>query len=183
MKQKKAAMEMSVGTIVTIVLLMTVLILGLVLVRTIFKSSTENIEGIDQAVKSEIEKLFSENENKKVIIYPPTREITIKKGEDSRGFGLSIRNVGDEDKFSYEINAQQASCDMRLSEAEDLISLNRERKGIIIPAGSFMDDPIFIKFNIPETTMPCQIVYTVDIKKGSEIYGASTDVILTIKSE
>jgi len=36
MKSKRAAMEMSVGTIVTIVLLMTVLILGLVLVRSIF---------------------------------------------------------------------------------------------------------------------------------------------------
>ena len=44
---KRAAMEMSVGTIVTIVLLMTVLIMGLVLTRTIFKSSVENINGID----------------------------------------------------------------------------------------------------------------------------------------
>ena len=180
---KKAAMEMSVGTIVTIVLLMTVLILGLVLVRTIFSGAIENIEGIDQAVKSEIEKLFSENENKKIIVYPPTREITIKKGEDSRGFGLSIRNIGEEDKFSYDITAQEVSCNMRLPEAENLISLNRQRNNIIIPAGSFMENPIFVKFNIPETTPPCQISYTVNIKKGTQAYGASTDVYLTIKSE
>ena len=45
MRDKKAAMEMSVGTIVTIVLLMTVLILGLVLVRTIFSRSEERRVG------------------------------------------------------------------------------------------------------------------------------------------
>ena len=49
-------MQMSVGTIVTIVLLMTVLILGLVLVRTIFGGAVENIDNIDQAVKNEINK-------------------------------------------------------------------------------------------------------------------------------
>jgi hypothetical protein len=181
--KKKAAMEMSVGTIVTIVLLMTVLILGLVLVRTIFKGSIENIEGIDQAVKSEIEKLFAENENKKIIVYPPSRDIKIRKGEDSRGFGLSIRNVGDEDQFSYDITAQETDCNMGLNEAENLISLNKQRSNILIPAGSIMEDPIFVKFNIPETAPPCQITYIINMKKGTQTYGASTDVYLTIKTK
>ena len=39
--KKRGAMEMSVGTIVTIVLLMTVLVLGIFLVQRIFTSSTE----------------------------------------------------------------------------------------------------------------------------------------------
>ena len=39
---------MSVGTIVTIVLLMTVLVLGLVLIRTIFKGAVENIDITDK---------------------------------------------------------------------------------------------------------------------------------------
>lgn len=183
-KNRRAAMEMSVGTIVTIVLLMTVLILGLVLIRTIFKSSVENINGIDTAVKAEIEKLFAENENKKVVIYPPTREVSIKKGEDTRGFGLSIRNVGAESgKFSYEISAQETSCDMQLTKAEDLISLNRKRDNIVIPPGSIMEDPIFVKFTIPETAPPCKIVYTVDIEQGTETYGASIDVYVTITSK
>ena len=61
MKNKKAAMEMSVGTIVTIVLLMTVLILGLVMIRTIFKGSIENINSVDQSVKNEINKIGISN--------------------------------------------------------------------------------------------------------------------------
>ena len=90
---KKAAMEMSVGTIVTIVLLMTVLILGLVMVRTIFKGSIENIGQIDQAVKNEINKLFSEDTSRLIVVYPSSRYITIKKGQENLGLGFSIRNT------------------------------------------------------------------------------------------
>ena len=57
--RKQAAMEMSVGTIVTIVLLMTVLVLGLVLVRTIFTGAIKNIDNVDKAVENQISKLFA----------------------------------------------------------------------------------------------------------------------------
>lgn len=176
---------MSVGTIVTIVLLMAILVLGLVLIRTIFKGSIENIDGIDTAIKAEIDKLFAENADRKIIIYPPTREIILKKGDDTRGFGLAIRNLGEEAKFSYDITAQEVSCpdSLRQSEAEDLIALNRDRNNIIIGGGSIMEDPVFVKFNIPETTPPCQITYVINMERDGQTYGASTDVYLTIKSK
>src|SRR3989344_1360311 len=102
---KKAQMQMSVGTIVTIVLLMTVLVLGLVLTRTIFRSSTESIDQIDQAIQNEISKLFAE-EGKKIVVYPTSRQISIKKDDDPRGFAFSIKNIGTEDmEFSYTIKA------------------------------------------------------------------------------
>jgi hypothetical protein len=181
--KKKAAMEMSVGTIVTIVLLMAILVLGLVLIRTIFKGSVENIDGIDTAIKSEIDKLFAENADKKIVIFPPTREVVIKKGEDTRGFGISIRNIDEEAKFSYDITAQEASCDLRLSEAEDFISLNQKRNNIQIGGGTIMDDPIFVKFKIPESAPPCQVTYTLVMERDGQLYGSATDIYLTIKSK
>ena len=42
---KKAAMEMSVGTIVTIVLLMSVLVLGIFMIQKIFSGSTKKKSG------------------------------------------------------------------------------------------------------------------------------------------
>jgi len=182
-KSKRAAMEMSVGTIVTIVLLMTVLILGLVLVRSIFSSSIENIDGIDQAVKGEINKLFSEDNSRKIVIYPATRLVKIKKGEQNLGFGFSIRNVGETtEKFSYSISAEEASCDMRLADAESLITLGKERNNIVIPAGSIMDDPVFVRFAIPESAPPCQIRYSILVEQGTQPYGSSIDVDLVIES-
>ncbi len=180
---KRAAMEMSVGTIVTIVLLMTVLILGLVLVRTIFRGAIENISGIDQAVKNEINKLFAEDTSRKVIVYPSTRRIIIKKGDDNLGFGFSIRNIQEtEDTFSYDISAVEASCNIDLSTADGFISLGKSRTGIRLPAGSFMEDPIFVRFGIPETAPPCQIRYSIEVSSSAGLYGTPVDVDIEIKS-
>ena len=57
-KQKKAAMEMSVGTIVTIVLLMSVLILGIFLIKNIFSSAKNAIDLTDEQLNAEINELF-----------------------------------------------------------------------------------------------------------------------------
>ncbi len=182
-RSKRAAMEMSVGTIVTIVLLMTVLILGLVLVRTIFSSSVENIEGIDQAVKSEINKLFSEDSSRKVVVYPPTRKITVKKGDDTLGFGFSIRNTGEqEESFSYEISAIEASCGLDLTTAEGYITLGKTRTDLRLPAGSFMENPIFVRYGVPDEAPPCQIRYAIEVSNSAGIYGVPLDVDVEIKS-
>jgi hypothetical protein len=184
---KKAAMEMSVGTIVTIVLLMTVLILGLVMVRTIFKGSIENINGIDKAVKDQINKLFSEDTSRQIVVYPSSRYITIKKGEDNLGFGFSIRNVGeDEDSFTYDVSAVEAQCTSlktNLAAADKFITLGKTRAlpGIKLSPGSFMDDPVFVRFTIPQTAPPCKIRYSVEVSHSEGVY-ATIDVDLEIKS-
>ena len=187
MKNKRAAMEMSVGTIVTIVLLMTVLILGLVLVRNIFSSATTSIDSIDQAVKNEINKLFTEDNAKKIVVIPTSRVIEIQKGEDELGFGFSIRNVLEYDeKFSYDIEATEVSCpdSMRLSEAEDLITLGKERNNIQLPAGSAMSDPVFVRFSIPESAPPCDVRYSINVYYGSgDLYSPSLDIDLRIEPE
>ncbi|MEM3091480.1 MAG: hypothetical protein QXU39_02390, partial [Candidatus Pacearchaeota archaeon] len=57
LRQKHAAMEMSVGTMVTIVLLMIVLVLGIFFIQKIFSAGTNAIETIDNQVQNEIQKL------------------------------------------------------------------------------------------------------------------------------
>jgi len=187
-KNKKAAMEMSVGTIVTIVLLMVVLVLGLVLVRTIFSGAIENIDSIDQAVKGEINKLFSEDDSRKIVVYPPTRFITIKKGnEDPLGFGFSIRNVettaGD---FSYEVIVNDPDirdkCNLNIAEAESWIQAGRSGN-VNIPPGNIMQDPEFVRFVIPENAPPCIIRYGVNVEKDNLQYGTTVNVDLKIESK
>jgi hypothetical protein len=180
-KNKSGAMEMSVGTIVTIVLLMAVLVLGLVLVQRIFKGSTENINVVDQKVKDQINKLFSEDDLKQVIIYPSTY-IQLNKGK-SAGFGLSIRNIEDTPgSFSYTIIAKETSCGMSLTSAGDLIAVGGSRDGITISPGSIMQDPIYVRFDIPENAPPCIVSYSVDVKKGTSNYGSTIPVDVEILS-
>src|SRR3990167_4325944 len=51
---KKAALELSIGTIVILVLAMSMLILGLVLVRTIFTGAKYNVETMNDKVRDQI---------------------------------------------------------------------------------------------------------------------------------
>jgi hypothetical protein len=182
---KKAAMEMTIGTMVTIVLLVAVLVMILFFITRITESGTGAIDGIDSAVRAEIDKLFSKDSSKKMIIYPATRAITIKRGEDSLGFGFSIRNTGEEDSFSYDITAEEIStrCDLRLSEADGLISLGKKDNSILISAGAVMEYPIFVRFDIPDTTPPCEIRYAINVEKSGQIYGSSINVDLFIEGE
>ena len=182
-KHKKAAMEMSVGTIVTIVLLMAVLILGLTLVRTIFFSATENIEIVDEAIKSQMRVLFSEDTAKKIIILPASRVFSIKKG-DSGGFAISIRNTGLDpvSTFSYEVKVIEVAhtCSLSLAQADNLLILGRDGS-LQIPSGDVLETPIHVNFRIPEDAPLCDINYGVDIKKDGTLYTPTITVKLEIK--
>jgi hypothetical protein len=183
---KKAAMEMSVGTIVTIVLLMTVLVLGLVMIRSIFKSTTTSIDSIDQSVKNEINKLFSQDSSKKVVIYPQAREISIKKG-DTGGFGFSIRNTNEESgTFSYEVSVGEdgVSCKgMTPAAAESLIILGKKGQNILVPSGDALETPILVKYQIPDSATLCNIRYNLDIYKDGQVYTPTVSVDLEILAE
>ncbi|MDO8623619.1 MAG: hypothetical protein Q7R52_05230 [archaeon] len=62
MKSKRAAMEMSIGTIVTIVLLMTILIFGMIFIRNIMCSGIVLTDKISTSVENEIVNLFGTND-------------------------------------------------------------------------------------------------------------------------
>jgi hypothetical protein len=185
-KGKKAALEMSVGTIVTIVLLMTVLILGLVLIRTIFTGAIENVNSIDQSVKNEINKLFSEDNTRKIVVYPPTRQIVIKKGnQDYLGFAFSIRNVETtEGRFTYEVFVNdpdlRTKCNINSNEAEGWIQVGRTGS-ITIPPGSSMQDPEFVRFLVPENAPPCTVRYGINVEKDRIQYGTTVNVDLKVE--
>ncbi len=178
---KKAQLEMSVGTIVTIVLLTLALILGVILTNTIFQGAKENINSIDQSVKTEINKLFAEDTSRMIVIYPPTMQVSIAKGETG-GFGFSIRNVDmDDGTFSYDVSASEigAGCRLTKAEADRLIILGKSEDGIRIISGSSLDPPRLVRFNIPESTPLCNIRYSINIEKNGETYlsgGATVDV-------
>jgi len=180
-KNRKAAMEMSVGTIVTIVLLMSVLVLGIFLVQKIFKSSTNAIDLTDAQLMNELNKLFSSGEDQKIIIFPQTGEINAKKGE-SGAVGILINNrIEEEETFSYETTlADKGSCSMTESQLENLIDLGGSRDNIKLGSGD-KSNALRIVFKIPETAKICNVMYQVDVSTSNDEIYDSTDIILNIK--
>ncbi len=169
--QTKAAMEMSVGTIVTIVLLMSVLVLGIFLVQKIFKTGTTAIDSVDTKIQSEIDNLFATDEGAKFSAIPKERIVTIKKG-DSGGFGFSVTNkLQDTATFAYEVSLDSvaSNCQMTETQAENLIVLGKQGERTLGSGQSF-DDAVFVRFSIPETAPLCLIDYFVDVTADGEPY-------------
>lgn len=180
-------MQMSVGTIVTIVLLMTVLVLGLVLVRNVFSTGTNAVSQVDSAIQNEINKLFAD-EGKRIVVYPGSRQVKIDKTDDEPGgFVFSIKNENNEAKqFKYTVGADSnfnfaEKCGSSFSKTEadswllypsaTLPSLSRNSE---LEQG----EPVF--FEIPNDAPGCTIPYIVEVKDGEEIY-TSTKVFITIQ--
>ncbi|VVB79024.1 Uncharacterised protein [uncultured archaeon] len=184
-QDKKAAMEMSVGTIVTIVLLVTVLVLGLVMVRSIFSSGTNAITQIDAQIQSQITKLFTEGEgSSKLVVYPVSREVTLKKGQQG-GFGFSIQNLDSKTgSFTYTVSSSEIAkdCAMTNAQADALIDIGATDGGrpFVLGSGSQLENAVLVKFSIPSTASICKIRYVIDVKEDGKAYSTTT-IDLVIK--
>jgi len=173
MKSKQAAMEMSVGTIVTIVLLVTVLILGVVLIKNIFSSAKSVVDLTDQQLKSEVNKLFSEET--KVTIYPSTRLVEIKQ-ETTDGVAIGIQNLltgtSGDSSFSYEITCSDSDikekCGISADTAVGWIVTGRAEDGISIPSGDSTTQKVL--FEIPTGAPLCTIRFRITVKAAGTTY-------------
>ena len=102
-RNKKAAFEMSMSTIIIIVLSVVFLILGLVLLKSIFGVSTTTIGSVDEKLKSQLTTLFASDDSSTVFIRPEDGVLQIRANTADFGFviggktknGNDIKNWGD----------------------------------------------------------------------------------------
>jgi hypothetical protein len=173
-QSKKAAMEMSVGTIVTIVLLVTVLVLGLVLTRTIFTGGVKAVDQINDKVTSEIDNLFITDEKTKLSFSPNDRKIKLEQDSLGLGFAFNVRNNDNEAKrFRYTVAVDPAfeirdKCSINAREADqwpDITSGSLE-----LGVRERLEEPELILFTIPENAPQCTIPYIVRVTSDGEFY-------------
>jgi len=167
---KKAAMELSMSTIVVLVLAMSMLILGLVLVKTIFTGAKYNVETMDTKVQNEINKLFVEDEP--MVIYLPNKKLDIKPGEDW-GVGFAIKHLVEGEsglkKFDYKVEVNMDPLDLKnscgglsIKEAEAYIEASSRTSSMSIMPGQIGHE--IIRFSIPEGAPLCFIRYSVTVQ-------------------
>jgi hypothetical protein len=163
----RGQMEMSVGTIVTIVLLVTLLVLGIVLIKNIFTSATGTVGLTDQKIKSEITKLFA-SEDQETAILPANRLVQIKQG-GSDEVTLGIKNLGSTgDAYNYIIKAEPGTnCPNSLTSEKilDWIVLGGASNEIAVPSGSSAYKRISI--TVPVESPLCKVRYTLSISSES----------------
>lgn len=177
---KRAAMEMSVGTMVTIVLLMIVLVLGIFFIQRIFTSGTNAIDTIDSQVQSEIQKLFA-REDAKLAFYPTSRDVVVKRGDDPKGFAFSVRNNDiEEAQFTFTTTAIDASkCGSTFNE-EDANNILLGGAGVFSVGPGDVSEPRLVRFIIPESAPACTIAYDLEVRRENLVY-TSINFFLIIK--
>ncbi len=162
---KKGAMELSIGTIIIIVIALAFLILGLILVKQIFFSATNNVDILDQKVQSEIQKLFTEE--KRIVVYLSNNIAKPKQGEEW-GVAFAIKNLemgtGSASDFNYVVNVvDSSSCNLRPEQALTYIKLGRAETMSIAPGQTAYR---LIRFKIPETAPLCLMRFNINVYKG-----------------
>lgn len=171
-KNKKGAIEMSVGTIVTIVLMVTMLILGIVLIRNIFSSAKGVVDLTDEQLRDEVNKLFSEEHA--LVIYPGTKYIEIKQDSiDAIGFGIKNLQQGaaGETRFSYQVSASDVSnCGISEEVAESWIVVGKAEDDLAIQIGGYVARKI--RFQIPLGSPLCIARFKVEVQADGDIYGS-----------
>ena len=180
LKTKIGAMEMSVGTMVTIVLLMVVLVLGIFLVQKIFRSGTNAVDSIDAEVQSQIQKLFAE-EGRELAVYPTSRRISLKQGESDKGFAFSIRNTGrSASTFEYKIEATDVRDCLNIDKEEATRWVLGGTGGIQNLAPGATLEARLVTFIIPDNAPLCTLEYTLEVKRDGQVTSAP-NIFVTIK--
>jgi hypothetical protein len=171
MRNKRAAMEMTVGTIVTIVLLMSALVLGLILTNTIFKSAKGAIDLTDQELTSKISNAFG-SDDAPLAVYPQSGELTIKQ-ENKEAIGIGIRNlltgVSGTQKFTYSVVVGESTCGS--DDVLKWIYLGKTGSDIPINVGSYYTTKIYLE--IPSGAPICSVKYRIDVKTDKGQAGKS----------
>lgn len=165
-------MEMSVGTIVTVVLAMMMLIGGIVLIKNIISGSSNNIDTMNQKTKDQINKLFTED--KRTVVYLPNQLAEIKQGDDY-GIGFAVANLArgtaEAGSFSYEVKITDpdvtAKCGISEGEVQSWITTGRASSMTIAPGENYYG---IIRFLAPENAPLCTVRFNIEVTKDGSAY-------------
>ena len=166
-KNRKGALELSIGTLVIIVIGMAMLILGLVLVRNIFGIGTGVVDLVDQAAKDELNKLFNDP-NTRSVVYLSGGVAEIKPG-NSYNLEFGIKNVlsGSEGvgaKFAYTVFASEVEegCGITETDADGIITIGKSGSGLTIPPGAD-PSPQTVRLKAGEGFPLCSMKFNIDV--------------------
>jgi len=188
---KKGAIELSIGTIVIIVLAMSMLILGLVLIKGIFTGATESVDILNDKVKGEITALFADEEADVIVKLGSDRTAKVKAGTDIFGVGVGARTLDgsatDRNRLKYKVTTESASqnnCAKVLGQSK-LNSLFVTTTDTYIPFDEFQGANSFaiVQFNVPKGTATCSQKVYIDVKDSqtNEVVGGSFFIIEIVK--
>ena len=186
---KKGAMELSMSTVVVLVLAMTMLILGLVLVRSIFKGATGSVNDINEKVKGEIAGLFVDETSKIIVNLGADRVAKIPADTANFGISFGAKTIDGSSvipkRMKYKLTLDDASRENCFKEIgrKETENLFQQVIGTNIEFDEFEGDTAFtiVSLSIPEATTLCAQKVFVDVTDNNEPVGRSTFIVQVVR--
>tara|TARA_Y100000034_G_C6811657_1_gene364788 strand:- start:281 stop:889 length:609 start_codon:yes stop_codon:yes gene_type:complete len=178
-KNKRAALELSIGTIVILVLAMSMLILGLILVRTIFSGATGTVEQLDESVKEEIKNIFVKEDELVLVKLGAEKTAEVPADGDTHNVAFGARTIDgttvDIREFKYKLsidNNARDNCVSRIGErvVEHFLI---QPVGTRIAFDEFEGDKAYalVEISIPEGTLLCTQKFFIDVEDRGKPLG------------
>ncbi|MDD5192612.1 MAG: hypothetical protein PHH54_03130 [Candidatus Nanoarchaeia archaeon] len=188
-RNKKGAMEMSIGTIVIIVIAMSMLILGLVLVRTIFKGATESITEIDSKVKGEIKNLFVDENTKIIVKLGSDKDFRIRADATLSGVGFGAKTIDGsivdikEMKYKLSLDANSRENCITLLKERTVVQFFKQNLNTNLQFDQVDGDTAFaaIQISVPEGTPLCTQKVFIDVWDGETYIGRDFFIVDVIR--
>jgi hypothetical protein len=192
MNSRKGAVELSISTMVVIVLAMTMLILGLALVKTIFSSASTSVETIDKKVQDQLNKLFTD-ESAVAVMLGSDKTAKIKQGTDNFGIAVGAStaqgdNIQSRDRLKYSLALDKVSnknCVKTLGEAV-VKAWFQQTLGQEISMDKYESNKAYarITLDISKGTSTCSQKIFVDVKdtQTNQMVGSDYFTVQILKS-
>ncbi len=192
LKSKKGAIELSIGTVVIIVLAMTMLVLGIVLVTNIFKGATEAVDILDKNVQEEIKDLFNNEKSDVVVKLGPDRSTRIKPGTSTKvGIGARLpsgESIQDSNRLKFTLSLDELTtsqnCLKILGKTKTqqlfITNLNVPIPFLAIDGANAFGD---VEISVPEGTALCtqKVIVKVTDTQGSVLVGQTFFTVEILK--
>ena len=165
--RKRAAFELSVSTMIIIVLAVVFLILALTLLRRIFGGATESVNVKNDQMMNQLRSLFTD-ENQKILIKLPDNTANIRADNQPIGIAIAARTVygnapGNYSGIQYSLELMKTSdCYKKLGQTQverwfiaqkvsstNVVYNDMDKYDSVDMAGASL------KVNIPEGTTVC----------------------------
>ncbi|MEK6895990.1 MAG: hypothetical protein AABX12_00825 [Nanoarchaeota archaeon] len=164
MHSKRAALELSVGTIVVLVLGVTMLIIGMVLVRNIMCGALGLTSDINSKVRGEITRLFGSSQGEIECIGAVGDAVQMVPGQLNSAYcGINAEQAAD-----YEINVISLEAeDASNQEVQSWTRGGLGWKGRVAPGDS--EPKRIVRFDLPNDAAEGLLTTKIEIKRNGQL--------------
>ena len=176
-KNRKAAVELSVSTIVVIVLAMTMLILGIVLVRSIMCGAIGLTGEVNKNVRSEINKLFESTAGEVVCLGSGDKPVSLIPGGDPDIIYCAIKAPASA-KYKIRVVPETLKGSISKDKIKNWVDGAQSWEGTVAP-GDDLPKKV-LRLNVPDNAAEENVRMQLDISKDGEPL-STQDLDFTVK--